>query len=350
MKPTTNQIKNQSTVAGTTVTEALNALKAGTIGSGTGDMNRAVYDSNNNGIVDAAESVPWAGITDKPSIFPPTSHSHTKSEVGLGNVDNTSDLDKPLSTAEIAALAGKQETLVSGTNIKTINGTSVLGSGNIVISGGGGSSIDDSITDGVVDRAPSQNAVFDALATKSGTSHTHSNATTSVAGFMSATDKTKLDGVATGATANSSNATLLSRANHTGTQAVSTLAQSGATTNQVLTWNGTAWIPASPAGGGGGGGLTTIHITGATSAYTASVGENVSIETSVACTVTAPSGLTAGQKWGVMVNNDRWDNVVNMNGQKHNNISDATMTLKANKVSVEFEMISAGYGMKVKEL
>jgi hypothetical protein len=35
---------------------------------------------------------------------------------------------------------GKQDKLVSGTNIKTINGTSILGSGDIVISGGGSSS------------------------------------------------------------------------------------------------------------------------------------------------------------------------------------------------------------------
>jgi hypothetical protein len=32
-------------------------------------------------------------------------------------------------------LNDKQDTLVSGTNIKTINGNSVLGSGNLVISG-----------------------------------------------------------------------------------------------------------------------------------------------------------------------------------------------------------------------
>lgn len=37
------------------------------------------------------------------------------------------------------ALPKKQDTLVSGTNIKTINGTSLLGSGNITIEGGGGS-------------------------------------------------------------------------------------------------------------------------------------------------------------------------------------------------------------------
>lgn len=34
-------------------------------------------------------------------------------------------------------IAGKQDVLVSGTNIKTINGESILGSGNIVIGGGG---------------------------------------------------------------------------------------------------------------------------------------------------------------------------------------------------------------------
>ena len=48
-------------------------------------------------------------------------------------------------------------------------------------------------------------------------------ATTSAQGAMSSTDKSKLDGIAAGATANSSDATLLNRANHTGTQAVGTI-------------------------------------------------------------------------------------------------------------------------------
>lgn len=34
-------------------------------------------------------------------------HSVTKAQVGLGNVDNTSDLNKPVSTPQAAALASK---------------------------------------------------------------------------------------------------------------------------------------------------------------------------------------------------------------------------------------------------
>lgn len=57
----------------------------------------------------------------------------TKSMVGLGNVDNTTDAGKPVSTAQQTALDAKQATLVSGTNIKTINGSSVLGSGDLTV-------------------------------------------------------------------------------------------------------------------------------------------------------------------------------------------------------------------------
>jgi hypothetical protein len=57
-----------------------------------------------------------------------------KTSLALNNVDNTSDANKPVSSATQTALDAKQATLVSGTNIKTVNGTSVLGSGNIAIS------------------------------------------------------------------------------------------------------------------------------------------------------------------------------------------------------------------------
>lgn len=62
-----------------------------------------------------------------------TSHSHTKATIGLGNVDNTADSDKPISTAVQTALSNKQNTLVSGSTIKTFNGSSILGSGNITV-------------------------------------------------------------------------------------------------------------------------------------------------------------------------------------------------------------------------
>lgn len=65
------------------------------------------------------------------------SASASRNNLGLGNVDNTSDLNKPISTNTASALAGKQATLVSGSNIKTINGNSVLGTGDLVLTGVG---------------------------------------------------------------------------------------------------------------------------------------------------------------------------------------------------------------------
>jgi hypothetical protein len=53
--------------------------------------------------------------------------------VGLTNADNTSDLNKPISTATQTALNAKQAVLVSGTNIKTVNGVSVIGAGNVPV-------------------------------------------------------------------------------------------------------------------------------------------------------------------------------------------------------------------------
>ena len=67
------------------------------------------------------------------------------------------------------------------------------------------------------------------------TSHTHADATTSVAGFMSAADKTKLNGIASGATANAGTVTSVS-----GTGTVSGLTLSGTVTSSgSLTLGGT---------------------------------------------------------------------------------------------------------------
>lgn len=65
------------------------------------------------------EPIAWGEITDKPLEFTPAAHTHTKaditdfahthtpSEAGLGNVDNTSDANKPVSSAQQTALNNK---------------------------------------------------------------------------------------------------------------------------------------------------------------------------------------------------------------------------------------------------
>lgn len=71
-------------------------------------------------------------------------HNVTKAQVELGNVDNTSDLDKPISTATQSALDEKQDTLTAGTNI-TITGTTISAKDTTYTAGDG-----ISITDGVI--------------------------------------------------------------------------------------------------------------------------------------------------------------------------------------------------------
>jgi hypothetical protein len=74
------------------------------------------------------------------------------------------------------------------------------------------------------------------------TGASHGNVTAAgAAGFMTGADKTKLDGIATGATANSADATLLARANHTGTQLAATISDfASGVIAQVLTGLSTA--------------------------------------------------------------------------------------------------------------
>ena len=71
-----------------------------------------------------------------------TATTYTKTEVDtlLGGKANTATTytKTEVDNAITAATSTKQDTLVSGTNIKTINNTSILGSGNIDIQGGGG--------------------------------------------------------------------------------------------------------------------------------------------------------------------------------------------------------------------
>ena len=74
----------------------------------------------------------------------PSTHSSTilvESDALTNIGTSASDTQHTINGAIDTAIGGKQDTLESGVNIKTINNTSLLGSGNINIQGGGGSVI-----------------------------------------------------------------------------------------------------------------------------------------------------------------------------------------------------------------
>jgi hypothetical protein len=99
----------------------------------TSDADKPISTATQTAL-NAKEPTITAGTTSQYYRGDKTFQTLDKSAVGLANVDNTSDVNKPVSTAQATAIALKQDTLVSGTNIKTINGNSLLGSGNLAIS------------------------------------------------------------------------------------------------------------------------------------------------------------------------------------------------------------------------
>lgn len=123
------------TITYTDSTTATFQVYNGADGEGSGDMTKAVYDTDGDGKVDAAEvadtanSVDWSDVQDKPSSMTPTSHAtthktgggdaltpadigaaasshtHTPSAVGLGNVDNVKQMPIAGGTFTGAAVA-----------------------------------------------------------------------------------------------------------------------------------------------------------------------------------------------------------------------------------------------------
>jgi hypothetical protein len=162
-----------------------------------------------------------------------------RADVGLGNVDNTSDASKPVSTAQAAAdtavafAAGLNATAranaaqahavqrANHTGTQTIETVSGL---QTALDGKVGTS-DSRLTDA---REWSAATVTQAEA-EAGTSTSRLafsplRVFQAVAAWWAASPaKTKLDGIASGATANATDAQLRDRATHTGTQAASTI-------------------------------------------------------------------------------------------------------------------------------
>lgn len=98
----------------------------------TSDANKPVSTATQTAL-NAKEATITAGTTAQYYRGDKSWQTLDKTAVGLGNVDNTSDANKPVSTATQTALNAKQATLVSGTSIKTVNSTSLLGSGDVAV-------------------------------------------------------------------------------------------------------------------------------------------------------------------------------------------------------------------------
>lgn len=87
-------------------------------------------------------SIPEEYVTDSELSakgYATTSQLSSKLDVSTYNSEkaNFATKDELNSKADTSALSAKQDTLVSGTNIKTINGETILGAGDITIQGGG---------------------------------------------------------------------------------------------------------------------------------------------------------------------------------------------------------------------
>jgi hypothetical protein len=77
-----------------------------------GDMTKAVYDTNNDGISDhaaLADAVPWTGVTGKPSTFPPDSTAMLKATYDV-NGDGITDHAALADSAPWAGITGKPAT------------------------------------------------------------------------------------------------------------------------------------------------------------------------------------------------------------------------------------------------
>lgn len=120
------------------------------VGAGLSISGDGILSATGGGV---ADSVAWENVVGRPTNLSQfTNDSGFITNSALTDYALKSELpdlsDYALKTeipdtsvfATKTEVSAKQDTLVSGTNIKTINGTSLLGEGNIVIKSGGGSS------------------------------------------------------------------------------------------------------------------------------------------------------------------------------------------------------------------
>lgn len=108
--PTTNQIANKTAILGTTLSDVLTELNSNISGQATTAIANHVAenDPHTQYLKETDAAISYAPLSHTTNLSNP--HSVTKAQVGLGSVDNTSDLAKPISTATQTALNGKADT------------------------------------------------------------------------------------------------------------------------------------------------------------------------------------------------------------------------------------------------
>lgn len=111
------------------------ATKQATLIQGT---NITLSEPNAEGKVTISASQPdITGLATKTELTEGLAGKQDKGNYALKSDLNTLATKEELATkADASALSSKQDTLVSGTNIKTINGETILGEGNLTIQGG----------------------------------------------------------------------------------------------------------------------------------------------------------------------------------------------------------------------
>ena len=145
-------------------------------------------------------------------IYHKDNYQATQSEVNGGIV--STKWISPFTFENANKWNTKQSTLVSGTNIKTINGVGLLGSGDLSVTSVTNLTTSQSSTNVIINSDTGTDGV---IALGNGV-----NAGVSLNDFTTI-EKSKLSGISNGATVNSVDSFLLDRNNHTGTQLASTI-------------------------------------------------------------------------------------------------------------------------------
>lgn len=277
------------------------------------------------GAGDIVVAASWGDLTGKPLVFPPDTHSHAIGDVtgltsalsgkastthshitadvtgldfalaGKANTVHTHIIDDV--SGLTAGLAGKQASLVSGTNIKTLNGLSILGSGNLVVATDWAS-----ITDKPTLFTPEEHLheISDVLSLEGTLSGKQDVLVNSVslrtingvpllgAGDVSISvitdaERAKLASLDYGATKNSPDAILFNRQYHTGMQDISTI----------------TGLREALAASGGGGGVTDgdkgdVVVSGSGVTWTVDAGVVTNAKLATVATATLKGRSTAG--------------------------------------------------------